>query len=49
MVMLRRLLPAAATAALLATGCGYNTIQTKDEAVNAASSQIKTQDRKSVV
>jgi len=43
MVMLRRLLPAAATAALLATGCGYNTIQTKDEAVNAASSQIKTQ------
>jgi LemA protein len=30
-------------AALLAAGCGYNTIQTKDEAVNAAEAQIKTQ------
>jgi LemA protein len=29
--------------ALLALGCGYNTIQTKDEAVNAAAAQIKTQ------
>jgi LemA protein len=29
--------------ALLLLGCGYNTIQTKDEAVNAAASQIKTQ------
>ncbi len=29
--------------ALLALGCGYNTIQTKDEAVNAAGAQIKTQ------
>jgi LemA protein len=29
--------------ALLASACGYNTIQTKDEAVNAAASQIKTQ------
>jgi LemA protein len=29
--------------ALLVTGCGYNSIQTKDEAVNAAASQIKTQ------
>ena len=46
---LRRRLPgggpsaALAAALLLATGCGYNTIQTKDEAVNAAASQIKTQ------
>jgi LemA protein len=29
--------------ALCTAGCGYNTIQTKDEAVNAAASQIKTQ------
>jgi LemA protein len=28
---------------LLALGCGYNTIQTKDEAVNASAAQIKTQ------
>lgn len=39
----RRSLPALAAAALLATGCGYNTIQTKDEAVNSAGAQIKTQ------
>ena len=32
-----------AVPALLLLGCGYNTIQTKDEAVNAAASQIKTQ------
>jgi len=43
MVTLRRLVPALAAATLLAGGCGYNTIQTKDEAVNAAGSQIKTQ------
>jgi LemA protein len=34
---------AAVVPALLALGCGYNTIQTKDEAVNAAAAQIKTQ------
>ncbi len=28
---------------LFAAACGYNTIQTKDEAVNAAGAQIKTQ------
>ncbi|HEV8600647.1 MAG TPA: LemA family protein, partial [Gemmatimonadales bacterium] len=39
----RSLLPALAALSLLAAGCGYNTIQTKDEAVNAAASQIKTQ------
>ena len=43
MATLRRSLPALALAALIATGCGYNTIQTKDEAVNSAASQIKTQ------
>ena len=43
MATLRRSLPVLAAAALLATGCGYNTIQTKDEAVNGAASQIKTQ------
>jgi LemA protein len=43
MATLRRSLPVLAAAALFATGCGYNTIQTKDEAVNAAASQIKTQ------
>ena len=43
MATLRRTLPALALAALIATGCGYNTIQTKDEAVNSAASQIKTQ------
>jgi LemA protein len=40
---LRRSLPALLAAGLLATGCGYNTIQTKDEAVNSAAAQIKTQ------
>jgi LemA protein len=43
MATLRRPLPALALAALIATGCGYNTIQTKDEAVNSGASQIKTQ------
>ncbi|HJR34527.1 MAG TPA: LemA family protein [Gemmatimonadales bacterium] len=43
MATLRGTLPALALAALIATGCGYNTIQTKDEAVNSAASQIKTQ------
>ncbi len=43
MATLRRSLPVLWAATLLATGCGYNTIQTKDEAVNAAGSQIKTQ------
>ena len=33
----------AVAALLLATGCGYNTIQTYDEQVNAAASQIKVQ------
>jgi len=32
-----------ALSVLLAAGCGYNSIQTKDEAVNAAEAQIKTQ------
>jgi LemA protein len=39
---LRRTLPALVAVTLLA-GCGYNTIQTKDEAVNSAGAQIKTQ------
>lgn len=40
----RRLpLPFALAAALVAGGCGYNTIQTMDEQVNAAESQIKVQ------
>lgn len=43
MATLRRSLPVLAVAALIATGCGYNTIQSKDEAVNSAASQIKTQ------
>jgi len=43
MATLRRALPVLAVGALLATGCGYNTIQTKDEAVNAAAAQIKAQ------
>ncbi len=43
MATLRRSLPVLAVAALIATGCGYNTIQTKDEAVTSAASQIKTQ------
>lgn len=38
---LRRLTAAVLVAGL--TGCGYNTIQTKDEAVNQAASQIKVQ------
>ena len=33
----------AVVAALSGTGCGYNTIQTYDEQVNAAASQIKVQ------
>jgi LemA protein len=36
-------LPVALAAALAAGGCGYNTIQTMDEQVNAAESQIKVQ------
>src|SRR2546425_6012511 len=32
-----------AVAGLAAAGCGYNTIQTLDEQVNAAASQIKVQ------
>ena len=40
---LRRTLPALVAVTAFAAGCGYNTIQTKDEAVNSASSQIKTQ------
>lgn len=40
---LRRTLPALVAGTLLAAGCGYNTIQTKDEAVNSAAAQIKTQ------
>ena len=43
MVRLRRSFPVVVAALALATGCGYNTIQTKDEAVNSAESQIKTQ------
>jgi LemA protein len=40
----RRLpLPFALAIALVAGGCGYNTIQTMDEQVNAAESQIKVQ------
>ncbi|HLB54760.1 MAG TPA: LemA family protein [Gemmatimonadales bacterium] len=41
MASLRRSL--LAVVALSVAGCGYNSIQTKDEAVNAAASQIKTQ------
>ena len=33
----------AVLAALTLSGCGYNTIQRKDEAVNQAASQIKVQ------
>lgn len=36
-------LPAVSVALLLLAGCGYNTIQTLDEQVNAAESQIKVQ------
>lgn len=42
MATLARAFPLFAAAALLGTGCGYNTIQTKDEAVNSAGAQIKT-------
>ena len=35
--------PLLAIAMVFAAGCGYNTIQTRDEAVNAAGAQIKTQ------
>jgi LemA protein len=39
-----RWFPTAALALMLATsGCGYNTIQTKDEAVNSALAQVKVQ------
>ena len=38
----RRGFPAGAALVLLAAGCGYNSIQTKDEAVNSAEAQIKT-------
>ena len=34
---------AAVLTGVLAAGCGYNTIQTYDEQVNAAASQIKVQ------
>ena len=43
MRMLRRSLPALVAVSVLVTGCGYNTIQTKDEAVNSAGAQIKAQ------
>jgi len=36
-------LPFALAALALLAGCGYNTIQTMDERVNAAESQIKVQ------
>lgn len=38
-----RLIPAVLVAATLTTGCGYNTIQRKDEAVNSAGSQVMVQ------
>lgn len=38
-----RMILAALLASTLTTGCGYNTIQRKDEAVNSAASQIKVQ------
>ncbi|HLG05377.1 MAG TPA: LemA family protein [Gemmatimonadales bacterium] len=41
--MARTWRPLMMAAALAAAGCGYNTIQTKDEAVNSAAAQIKTQ------
>jgi LemA protein len=41
---IHRSLPLAlVTAALLTTGCGYNTIQTLDEKVNQAQGQVQTQ------
>src|ERR1051326_3864224 len=43
MASVRRRVPLIAAATLLVSACGYNTIQTRDEAVNAAASQIKTQ------
>ncbi len=43
MATMRRALPFLAVATLLAGGCGYNTIQARDEAVNAAAAQIKAQ------
>jgi LemA protein len=43
MVTTRRPLPWIAAATLLVSACGYNAIQTKDEAVNQAGAQIKTQ------
>ena len=42
MATCRRAFPALVTAAMVTAGCGYNTIQTKDEAVNSAAAQIKT-------
>jgi len=38
-----RVILAALAAMTLTTGCGYNTIQRKDEAVNSAGSQVKVQ------
>jgi LemA protein len=43
MRMFRRSLPMLLAVTAVLTGCGYNTIQTKDEAVNAAGAQIKAQ------
>ena len=43
MATIRRPLPWIAAATLLTSACGYNTIQTRDEAVNQAAAQIKTQ------
>ena len=43
MRMLRRPLPMLVAVSVLISGCGYNTIQTKDEAVNSAGAQIKAQ------
>lgn len=43
MRMLRRSLPMLVAVSVLVSGCGYNTIQTKDEAVNSAGAQIKAQ------
>lgn len=41
--MARSKRPLLAVALLFVAACGYNAIQTKDEAVNAAGAQIKTQ------
>ena len=43
MAPVRRLFVLPAALILLASGCGYNSIQTKDEAVNSALSQVKVQ------